>query len=190
MIVAHETGLVDRIACVRSVAIRHKSNAEIIKDSPVGRIPVLVLDAGVVLSGSYPICEYLDSLHGGRRMIPVDSSRRWSELELHGVADGLLDTLVAWRGEFIRPGGQQWESLVAACALKTEACLDWLGRRAPDFDETAYGLGQATAGAALDYLDFRFPQIEWRERRPKLADWHGAFRQRPSSRATEVINDE
>lgn len=190
MIVAHETGLVGRITCVRSVAVRDKANPQIIKDSPVGRIPVLVLSDGVVLSGSYPICEYIDSLHDGRRMIPVVSPERWREFELHGIADGLLDTLVAWRGEFIRPETGAWESLATTCAAKTEACLDWLEQRARGFTAADYRLGQITTGVALDYLDFRFQQTNWRARRPSLAHWHTEFQQRPSSKATEVVNDE
>jgi glutathione S-transferase len=190
MIVAHETGLLDRITCVRSVAVRHKLNPDIVKDSPVGRIPVLVLDDGVVLSGSYPICEYLDSLHDGRRMIPLDFPERWRELELHGIADGVLDTLVAWRGELIRPEIGQWEAFATTCAAKTEACLDWLEQRAQGFTSTDYGLGQITTGIALDYLDFRFPQLNWRVRCPELAHCHASFQRRLSSRETEVVDDE
>jgi glutathione S-transferase len=190
MIVAHETGQSDRFQRVRSVAIRTKPNPEIIEDSPVGRIPVMVLDDGIVLSGSYHICEYLDSLHDGRKLIPAQAPDRWRELELHGVADGLLDTLIAWRGEAMKPEAQRWQALADTCAAKTDACLDWLERRCQSFGGEDYGVGQITAGIALDYLDFRFPAIDWRAGRAGLETWHQAFLQRDSTKATEIVNDE
>jgi len=190
MIVAHETGLVDRFDLVRSVAIRTRPNPDILQDSPVGRIPVLVLDDGIVLSGSYPICEYLDSLHDGRKMIPAQGSQRWRELELHGIADGLLDTLIFWRGEFIVPESQIRQDISATCAIKTDACLDWLEKRAPEFSEYDYAIGQITVGIVLDYLGFRFGQLNWSTSRPQLTAWHKQFVQRDSSKATEIINDE
>ncbi len=190
MIAACETGLEDRFEKVRSVAVRTKPNSGIIKDSPVGRIPVMVLDDGVVLSGSYAICEYIDSLHGGRKLIPAKAPARWRELELHGVADGLLDTLIAWRGEFLKPQDQRWEELCSTCAAKTRACLDWLEQRSETVEQEDYGIGQITVGIALDYLDFRFTDLDWRAGRPALVRWHETFLQRDSTKATEIINDE
>lgn len=190
MIVAHEAGVEDRFEKLRSVAIRTKPNPDILADSPVGRIPVLVLDDGIVLSGSFAICTYLDSLHEGRKLIPERAPERWRELELHGIADGLLDTLVAWRGEYLKPEGQQWQELCDACAAKTEACLDWLEGRAHTFARENYAIGQITTGIVLDYLDFRFSEMDWRKGRPVLTEWQRSFSERPSSQATEIVNDE
>lgn len=190
MIVAHEINLVSRLELVRSVAVRTKPNPDIIIDSPVGRIPVLVTDNGVVLSGSYAICDFLDSLHQGRKMIPTSGQVRWKELELHGIADGLLDTLIFWRGEFMVPEESRRQEISDTCATKTEACLDWLQGRVSEFSRYDYGIGQITVGVALDYLDFRYTHIDWRVSRPELANWHDQFGQRPSSKATEIVNDE
>jgi hypothetical protein len=38
---------------------------------------------------------------------------------------------------------------------------------------------------ALGHLDFRFAEDGWRNPRPKLAEWHARFVERPSMRATE-----
>jgi glutathione S-transferase len=35
-------------------------------------------------------------------------------------------------------------------------------------------------GCALGYLDFRFPQIDWRGTHPNLAKWHEKLATRPS----------
>lgn len=190
MIVACEAGLEDRIERVRSVAIRTKINPDIVSDSPVGRIPVLVLDDGIVLSGSYAICEYLDSLHDGHKLIPLTAPERWREFELHGIADGLLDTLITWRGESLKPAELRWQELDRTCAAKTDACLNWLERRSRGLAEEPYGLGQITTGVALDYLDFRFPIVDWKQDRPNLARWFDGFSERASTKATEIVNDE
>ncbi len=190
MIVAHELGLVDQLDLVRSVAVRNRPNPDIIKDSPVGRIPVLVLDNGTVLSGSYPICDYLASQRSDSRIIPPTGEARWRELELHGIADGLLDTLIFWRGEFMVPAEQCRLEISDTCAVKTQACLAWLEQRAAQFSDYPYGIGQITVGIALDYLDFRFAQLPWRTRYTALEAWHRHFGQRESSKATEIVNDE
>ncbi len=190
MIVAHETGMVNQINCVRSVAIRTKANPDILRDSPVGRIPVMVLENGIVLSGSYFICDYLDTLHDGRKVIPSGGNERWRELELHGIGDGLLDTLISWRGESMKPEAARWEALAETCAVKTEACLGWLENRSNLFADENYGLGQITAGIALDYLDFRFESLDWRAGRPGLERFHATFLNRASTKATEIVNDE
>ena len=190
MITAHETGLVDRIDCVRSVAIRTKANPDILVDSPVGRIPVLVLGNGTVLSSSYSICEYLDSLHNGQKIIPISGDDRWRALELHGIADGLLDTLIFWRGEFMVSEENKRQDIFDTCATKTQACLSWLEERAPSFSGMSYGIGHITAGIAVEYLDFRYDHLDWRSSCPQLADWHLSFADRASSKATEIVNDE
>lgn len=190
MIAAHERSLVEKINCVRSVAIRTKINPDIIKDSPVGRIPVMVLDDGVVLSGSLAICDYLDSLHTGEKIIPASGQARWRELELHGIADGLLDTLIAWRGELMKEEADRNQPLSETCAAKTAACLDWLEEQVPTFSQSPYAIGAITTGVALDYLDFRYDHLDWREGHPNLTAWHKEFRNRESSKATEIVNDE
>ncbi len=191
MIVAHELGVSEQFECVRSVAIRIKPNPDILADSPVGRIPVMVLDNGVVLSGSYHICEYLHTLCEGRSVIiPALGPKRWKELQLHGVADGLLDNLINWRGEFMKPEALRWQAFADTCAVKTNACMDWLEARCSSFSGDDFGIGQITTGIALDYLDFRFGSLDWRERRPDLTQWHAEFQRRDSSKATEVVNDE
>ena len=45
-------------------------------------------------------------------------------------------------------------------------------------------LGQLTFGCALGYLDFRFPELHWREGRPALDRWYEGFVDRPSLQAT------
>ncbi len=190
MIAAHETGLTAKIQAIRSNAARSRINPDILKDSPVGRIPVLVLDDATVLTGSFAICDYLDSLHGGRKLIPSHGDSRWRELELHGIADGMLDLLLTWRGEKTRSEALRDAALCDSCAVRVRHGLEWLDDRAGKFRSEDYGVGQITAGIVLDYLDFRFPEIDWRRSNGNLREWHKVFSERPSSKATEIVDDE
>ncbi|PCI53357.1 MAG: glutathione S-transferase [Alphaproteobacteria bacterium] len=189
MIVANETGAVNGIDCVRTAVVRSKLNMELLGDSPVGRIPTMVLDDETVLSGSFTICMYLDSLHQGQKIIPENGKLKWPELELYGVADGLIDTLLALRGESLRSDSAGWPEVITVCNAKIIACLNWLEERCHNFTGRPYMIGQITTGVALDYLDFRFPDILWREGRPRLETWHSMFRERASSCATEITDE-
>jgi glutathione S-transferase len=46
MVFAHETGLVDRLTCVRTVVAMKTPNAALLPDNPLSKIPTLVLDDG------------------------------------------------------------------------------------------------------------------------------------------------
>jgi glutathione S-transferase len=69
MICAHELELTDRLELVRSVAAMLKPNERLMIDNPLSKIPTLVLDDGFAIFDSVVICEYLDTLHGGRKII-------------------------------------------------------------------------------------------------------------------------
>jgi glutathione S-transferase len=41
-------------------------------------------------------------------------------------------------------------------------------------------IGEITVACLLDYLDFRYPEENWRNTRPKLAAFQAEFAARPS----------
>jgi len=45
-------------------------------------------------------------------------------------------------------------------------------------------IGEVSAGALLGYLDFRWPDREWRTNRPSLAAWFDDFERRASMAQT------
>jgi glutathione S-transferase len=49
-----------------------------------------------------------------------------------------------------------------------------------------FSLSDVAVGCALEYLDFRFPQIEWRNDHPKLAKLQEKLAQRPSFAETRA----
>ena len=71
MVVAHDIGVADRIECVRTVAAMMKPHPDLMLDNPLSKIPTLVLDDGTIIYDSPVICEYLDQLHAGPRLVPA-----------------------------------------------------------------------------------------------------------------------
>jgi glutathione S-transferase len=183
MVFAHETGLADRITTVRTVVAMTNPNRDLLPENPIGKIPTLRLEDGSVLYDSGVICEYLDTLHGGPRLIPTEGPARWVELRRHALATGLLDILILWRNE--RDKAQPSQVLFDAFELKTRATLAALER---EIDEVPMGLARITLGILGSYLDFRFTDLDWRQGHPRLAAFHAEFEQRPSMRATQVVD--
>lgn len=187
MIVAHERGLADRIALVRTVAAATKPHAELIKDNPLSKIPTLVLDDGSALYDSPVICEYLDALDGKPELFPIDANARLIALRWQALGDGFLDLLVLTRDERSReqPSAAHLESAV----VRKATVLRSLDGEASALSGAPLGIGHIAIGCALSYLDFRYADEDWRQDHPHIASWHATFAARPSVRATEPVDD-
>ncbi len=187
MIVAHELGLADRIDCVRTVVATARPHPLLMEENPLSKIPTLVLDDGTVLYDSRVVCEYLDGLHQGRRLIPQDFSDRMTALRREALGDGFLDFLLLLRNE--RERAHPSDAHLAAFTAKKQAVLRALDREAGHLAASAFSIGHIAIGCALSYLDFRFGNEGWRTDHPGIARWHENFRARPSVRATEPVDD-
>ena len=77
-VVARETGLATQIEEVLATVSPVKANAEVGRANPLMKVPTLVLDDGSALFDSPVFCEYLDSLHAGRKLFPPPGNARWS----------------------------------------------------------------------------------------------------------------
>jgi glutathione S-transferase len=183
-IVAHETGLSELIERVRSPVFMTAMNPEVMQDSPLNKIPVLVLEDGHALYDSLVICLYLDSRHTGAKLAPQDGAGWWRLLQQHALGNGLLDLLILWRNVRDRPEQSRSRKHLDAFAAKTAAVLDGLEERPPPPCSETFDLAAITFGCALGYLDFRFADLEWRNHYPRLAAWEAEFAARPSARAT------
>lgn len=181
MVCAHELGLVDRIAKVRSVAAMLKPNAALMVDNPLSKIPTLVREDGMVLFDSVVICEYLNDLAGGT-LFPATGEAKWQALRWHAFGDGFLDALILWRNE--REREQPLPALIEAFETKAAATLARLDEEAQALAGADFTIGSVAIACALGYLDFRFQAYGWRERAPRLAHWFASVSERPSMQAT------
>lgn len=189
MIVAHELGLAGRITCVRTVVDPLTPNTTLMKENPLSKIPTLVTDDGRVLYDSPVIVAYLDGLHDGPRLIPHGCvGEHLIALRRQSLGDGFVEFLLHLRNE--RARSHPSKALLSAFAAKQKAVLEALEREATDLASSPFTIGHIAIGGALSYLDFRFPEADWRTSHEHIARWHDDFRVRQSVRATEYIDDE
>ena len=189
MIAAHEMGLAERIHTVRTVVAAATPNVELMKQNPQSRLPTLVLADGTAVYDSPVICEYLDSLNGGAKLFPPRFPERLVALRRQALGDGILDTLIMWRAEQLRPSEQQSIKHMQAWRLKTVVSADMLEEEAEPLAASPFSIGHVALGVALSYIDFRFPELAWRHGRPRLKAWHDTFAARPSVVANAVADD-
>jgi len=180
MIVAHELGLANRLRTARTVVTAAVPNPELMKENPQSRLPTLRLADGTAIYDSPVICEYLDSLHEREKLFPVDFAERLVALRRQALGDGMLDSLVAWRSEQLRPVEQRSGKLIDAWRLKTRASVDMLEGEAEAIAASRLSIGHIALGVALGYIDFRFAHLGWRNGRPKTVAWLEKFAKRES----------
>jgi glutathione S-transferase len=153
-------------------------------DNPIGKVPALVIDGARVLFDSPVICEYLDGLHDGAKLFPPSGEARWSALRLQALGDGILDAAVLRLLEGRRPEERRSPDWVERQKNVVNRALDTLDKEADGLERDAASIGHVTVGCALGYLDFRFPNDDWRRGRPKLTQWYEKFSQRASMKET------
>jgi glutathione S-transferase len=181
-VLALETGLSDNIELANVTLTPIGPDANVCADNPIGKIPTLVCDDGSALYDSRVICEYLDSLHGGARMFPEQGEARWTAVRRQALADGILDAAVGTRYEsFLRPEELRWPDWINAQLTKVRRSLDVL-----EHESLGGGvdIGTISIACALGYLDFRYPDEDWRTTRPRLSEWFESFSQRSSMQET------
>ena len=181
---AREAGLDGKIEEIVTMVSPVQENASLSQANPLAKIPALVLDDGTALFDSPVICEYLDSLHSGRKLFPATGPARWTALRLQATGDGILDAGILCRYELaVRPKEFQWAGWVAGQKMKWRGGLDLLEREAGTLDGEPT-IGSIAIGCTLGWLDFRYGDDDWRKNRPQLARWYEKFSARPSMQST------
>jgi len=181
LVAAIETGLDKRIELVTTSTADPASG--LINDNPLGKVPALQLDDGSSLYDSPVICEYLDSLHSGPKLIPASGPQRWTVLRRQALADGFMDAAILRRGESVRPDGEKSPAFLALQRQKMVSAADALEKEAASLG-TALDIGHISIACALGYADLRHAADEWRKGRPALAKWYEGFAKRPSMQRT------
>ena len=176
-VTAIETGQDGDIARVKT----NTADPELARHNPLSKIPALVLEDGAVLIDSAVICEYLDARKGGK-LFPSGAAR-WPVLSRMALCDGIMDAAILRRYESLRPEALRSSDWDQKQKTKVDQGLAALERDVATFGD-AVDIGTLSAAIALDYLDFRFAQEDWRAAHPALAKWHPAFSARPSLKST------
>lgn len=143
--------------------------------NPLGKIPCLLADERSALFDSRVIVEYLDNLTPVHRLIPPTGRERVDVRTLEALADGLVDASVLIRQEMIgRSPSERSPAWINRQQTKIDAALAALEQSLGDdawLVDGRYSLADIATGCALGYLDFRFPDLGWRTRHPRLAQY-------------------
>jgi glutathione S-transferase len=154
--------------------------------NPLGKVPCLVMEGGEAVFDSRVIVEYVDTLSPVSRLIPASGRERAEVRTWEALADGLLDAAIAVRLEQTWPGrteAQRSPAWIDRHLAKIHAALKAMSLGLGEKAWCAgihFSLADIAVGVALGYLDFRFPQIDWREPYPNLARLHEKLAQRQS----------
>ncbi|WP_437730087.1 glutathione S-transferase family protein [Sorangium sp. So ce1335] len=173
-IAAHELGLAGEIELVETDPW---TDPRLRAVNPLAKVPTLILEEGEILYESSAICDHLDERAGGGRLFPRSGRERRRALRLQGLTDGA--TTAAGRlfaaerraAQHPDPMAPRLEQAIAASldALETEPLSTEL-----------FTIGEIGVACLLGYLDFRWPERNWRIGRPTLAAWWTATAARAS----------
>jgi glutathione S-transferase len=162
------------------------ADTTIMNSNPLGKVPCLVMEGGEALFDSRVIVEYLDTLSPVGKLIPAVGRERAEVKTWEALADGVLDALVLARLESTWSGrnkAQRCQAWIDRQLAKTQASLKAMsqGLGEKPFCAGIYlSLADIAIGCALGYLDFRFPEIDWRGPYPNLGKLYEKLMQRAS----------
>ncbi len=160
-----------------------------ISDSnPLGKVPCLIMEDGGAVFDSRVIVEYLDTLTPVGKLIPASGRERAEVKCWEALADGLADAAILMRIETTqRPAGERSEKWVARQRRKVDEALQAMSTglgESPWCNGNHYSLADIAVGCSLDWLAFRFTDIEWRDAYPNLGKLIDKLADRPSFRET------
>ena len=162
------------------------ADTTIVHANPLGKVPCLILDAGEALFDSRVIVEYLDILSPVARLIPASGRERAEVKTWEALADGLLDASIlarleaTWAGRTEAQRSQAWiDRQLGKVHDSLKAMSAGLGDK-PYCSGIHLSLADIAVGSALGYLDFRFPEINWRDDHANLAKLQEKLMQKQS----------
>jgi len=162
------------------------ANTRIAESNPLGKVPCLIMEGHEAVFDSRVIVEYLDTLSPVGKLIPTAGRERAEVKTWEALADGVMDAALLARMEAIWAGraeGQRSQAWIERQLDKIDKALramsQGLGDK-PFCSGVHMSLSDIAVGCALGYLDFRFPQIDWRERHANLARLFDKLMQRQS----------
>ena len=158
----------------------------ITESNPLGKVPCLIMEGSDALFDSSVIVEYLDTLSPVGKLIPSVGRERAEIKTWETLADGVLDAAILARLEATwggRTDAQRCPAWIERQLGKVHASLRAMNRglgEKPFCAGVHFTLADVAVGCALGYLDFRFPEIDWRTDYPNLSKLQGKLMQRAS----------
>lgn len=183
LVVIHEKRLADRVELMWTDP--WASPPDLLAVNPAAKVPALVTAGGQPITDSMCICTYLDDIGHGVRLLPDAAPARVPALMKYGLGRGLIDAAfgVTIERRYSNPDGkavlpERWLAAVRRTinVLEQDPALMRVEEQ-PDIGDLAIAIG-------LAYVEFRLPEVRWRDGARALAGWLDRFGERPSMRLT------
>ena len=183
-----EKGLSVPIVPVDLGKSEHKSS-EYLAKNPLGRVPMLELDDGTVITESIAICRYFEELHptpplfgtGALGKAQVEMWNRRAELELYFAIQAVFRHLHPGMAAFEVPQIAAWGEVNKEHAVSAMALLDAQLENNRVLAGETYSVADITAQVSVDFL--RASKLSMPANLPHLARWHAEVSARPSATA-------
>lgn len=155
------------------------------RTNPLGRIPSLVLDDGVVLIDSTAILDWIDERVGpARALIPPSGIARREALQRIALANGAVDKIGGGRNyeSLIRPQRYRWPEWIERTTIQGLGAVTALD--ALSWPDAPLDQAQITAGCAVDYIRVTAPELMPDGKFPTLDALWKRLAARPEFRTT------
>lgn len=160
------------------------SALEVIQN-PLGKVPTLILENGELLYDSVVICAYLDSLQTKPVLLPSSGPEQFAVQRAQALGDGIMDCAFSMVMEKKREDAQPSQFWLDRWQLAIERSIAEMDSQLVHIQDRL-DLGTITYACALNYVNFRLSSIRWREKFPRLNDWHRHITQRESFEKTAL----
>ena len=154
--------------------------------NPLNKVPALQLDDGTSLYDSRVIAEYLDALSGGT-LLPAEPLARARVKCLEALGDGIADAGIAAFLERKREASRQDAAWISRQMSKVDAAIVALAGtigHEPYLGGDRINLADIACACALFWVEFRMPEVGWRDSHPRLRAWAEALESRGSFQGT------
>jgi glutathione S-transferase len=162
------------------------ADTTIAHSNPLGKVPCLVMEGSEAMFDSRVIVEYLDTLSPVGKLIPQQGRERAEVKTWEALADGVMDAGVlcrleaTWAGRADGERSQAWmDRQRGKINHGIAAMAKGLGDK-PFCSGIHLSLSDIAVGCALGWIEFRFPDIDWRNQYTNLAKLQDKLMQRPS----------
>lgn len=163
-------------------------DTKIADSNPLGKVPCLIMEDGGAVFDSRVIVEYLDTLTPVGKLLPASGRERAEVKCWEALADGMAEAATLIRLESTqRTESQRNEKWVARQRAKVDGAFRAMSAGLADgpwCNGNHYSLADISVGCAVAWVEFRFPDIAWRDDYPNLARLLDKLHERASFRET------
>ncbi|SMF08435.1 glutathione S-transferase family protein [Pseudobacteriovorax antillogorgiicola] len=152
------------------------NDPDFIKSNPLGKVPAMTLEDNTIIFDSGLIGYYLDEKYNDRHW----QAKTWDHKQLEASIQGILDQSVTMIIEKRRPEEIVYDYWIERYKHAIPRGLAWIWQRYESYLSEGMSLASVSLVCALEYLDFRHPEIQWRKDLPDLEAWLNHWKGRQS----------